>query len=88
LDSALISAKLLPSSHIYLYVQKKILKIIAALFFLFIFASLASALYYMVKDKGQSTRMLKSLTLRIGLSIVLFAMLMLGYYFGIIPGKQ
>ncbi|MEE9222160.1 MAG: DUF2909 domain-containing protein, partial [Nitrosomonadaceae bacterium] len=38
------------------------MKIIAALFFLFIFASLASALYYMVKDKGQSTRMLKSLT--------------------------
>ncbi|TDI75799.1 MAG: twin transmembrane helix small protein [Betaproteobacteria bacterium] len=64
------------------------MKIIAALFFLFIFASLASALYYMVKDKGQSTRMLKSLTIRISLSVVLFAMLMLGYYFGIIPGKQ
>jgi membrane protein involved in colicin uptake len=42
----------------------------------------------MVKDKGQSTRMLKSLTIRISLSVVLFAMLMLGYYFGIIPGKQ
>ncbi|TFH12312.1 MAG: twin transmembrane helix small protein [Nitrosomonadales bacterium] len=64
------------------------MKIIAVLFFLFIFASLASALYYMVKDKGQSTRMLKSLTLRIGLSIALFIILMLGYYFGIIPGKQ
>ncbi|MEE9580309.1 MAG: twin transmembrane helix small protein [Nitrosomonadaceae bacterium] len=64
------------------------MKIIAVLFFLFIFASLASALYYMVKDKGQSTRMLKSLTIRISLSVVLFAMLMLGYYFGIIPGKQ
>jgi len=64
------------------------LKTIAALFFIFILFSLISALYYMVKDKGEGTRMLKSLTLRIGLSIVLFLMLMLGYYLGIVPGKQ
>jgi len=64
------------------------LKIIAVLFFLFIVYSLASALFYMVKDKGQSTRMLKSLTLRIGLSVVLFIILMTGYYFGILPAKQ
>jgi len=64
------------------------LKIIAVLFFLFIVYSLASALFYMVKDKGQSTRMLKSLTLRIGLSVVLFIILMTGYYFDILPAKQ
>ena len=64
------------------------MKIIAVLFFLFIVYSLASALFYMVKDKGQSTRMLKSLTLRIGLSVVLFIILMTGYYFDILPAKQ
>ena len=64
------------------------MKIIAVLFFLFIVFSLASALFYMVKDKGQSTRMLKSLTLRIGLSVVLFIILMTGYYFDILPAKQ
>ena len=64
------------------------MKIVAVLFLLFIIASLGSALYYLVKDKGNSTRALKALTLRIGLSLVLFAMLMLGFYFGIIPGKQ
>jgi len=64
------------------------LKIIAVLFFLFIVYSLASALFYMVKDKGQSTRMLKSLTLRIGLSVVLFIILMTSYYFGILPARQ
>ena len=64
------------------------MKIIAVLFFLFIFYSLASALFYMVKDKGQSTRMLKSLTLRISLSVVLFIILMTAYYFGILPAKQ
>lgn len=64
------------------------MKIIAVLFFLFIVYSLASALFYMVKDKGQSTRMLKSLTLRIGLSVVLFIILMTGYYFDILPARQ
>ncbi len=64
------------------------MKIAALVFLLFIFASLASALYYMVKDKGQSTRAVKSLTLRIGLSVILFVALMAAHYFGIIPGKQ
>ena len=63
------------------------MKIVAVLFLLFIVASLGSALYYLVKDKGNSTRALKALTIRIGLSVVLFAMLMLGFYFGIIPGR-
>ena len=64
------------------------MKIVAVLFLLFIIASLGSALYYLVKDRGNSTRALKALTLRIGLSVVLFALLMLGFYFGFIPGKQ
>ena len=46
------------------------MKIVAVLFLLFIIASLGSALYYLVKDKGQGTRALKALTLRIGLSVV------------------
>ncbi|MBL78983.1 MAG: hypothetical protein CMH70_02930 [Nitrosomonadaceae bacterium] len=64
------------------------MKIIAAVFFLFIFYSLASALFFMLKDKGQSTRMVKSLTIRIGLSVVLFIILMTSYYFGILPKSQ
>ena len=43
----------------------------------FILASLASAMYYLIKDKGHGTRAVKSLTLRIGLSVLLFALLML-----------
>ena len=64
------------------------MKIIAVLFFLFIVYSLASALYYMVKDGGQGTRMIRSLTLRIGLSVILFIILMAGYYFNILPADQ
>ncbi|SOD40161.1 twin transmembrane helix small protein [Nitrosovibrio sp. Nv4] len=64
------------------------MKLFAALFMFFILASLASAMYYLIKDKGQGTRTVKSLTLRIGLSVLLFALLMLGTYFGIIPLSQ
>ena len=37
-----------------------------------IFASLASGLVFLIRDKGQSNRMLTALSWRIGLSIVLF----------------
>ncbi|SDQ32215.1 MULTISPECIES: twin transmembrane helix small protein [Nitrosospira] len=61
------------------------MKIVVVLFLFFILASLASALYYLVKDKGQGTRTVRSLTLRIGFSMFLFALLMLGTYIGFIP---
>ena len=46
--------------------------------------SLGSALYYMMKDRGNSSRMVRSLMLRIGLSIALFAGILLAHYFGLI----
>lgn len=61
------------------------MKIIVILFLIFILWSLGSALYYMMKDKGQSTRMVKALAIRVALSLTLFVMLMLSYYFGLIP---
>ena len=61
------------------------MRILALLFIFFILASLASALYYLIKDKGQSERTVKMLTVRVVLSLVLFLMLMGGYYFGLIP---
>jgi hypothetical protein len=50
-----------------------------------ILGSLASALYYLIRDKGHSDRTVRALTWRIGLSITLFVLLMAGYYTGIIP---
>jgi len=52
-----------------------------------ILASLASAAYFMLHDRGDSKRMVKALALRVGLSVALFVFLMAGYYFGLIPGK-
>ena len=60
------------------------MKIAAVLFLFLIFGSLVSALYYMVKDKGHGTRAVKSLTLRISLSLLLFTLLMVGTYLGFI----
>jgi hypothetical protein len=61
------------------------MKILVILFLLVILGSLASALYYLMRDKGQSDRTVRALTWRIGLSITLFVLLMAGYYTGIIP---
>ena len=47
---------------------------------LLIVYSLGSALYYMVKDKGNSARMVRSLTIRIGLSLILFGIMMAWTY--------
>ncbi|ABP35147.1 twin transmembrane helix small protein [Polynucleobacter asymbioticus] len=51
---------------------------------LIIVASLGSALYYMMKGRGNSSKMVHSLMLRIGLSIALFIGILVAHYFGLI----
>jgi hypothetical protein len=63
------------------------MKVVVILFILLIVASMASALFFLVRDKGTSTRTVRALTWRVVFSIALFAMLMLGFHFGILPGK-
>lgn len=53
-----------------------------------IIGSLFSALFYMFKSKSEDDRMVKALTLRIGLSMTLFLLLMAGYYFGFITPQS
>lgn len=62
-----------------------VIKILVIVMLLVIIGSLASALAFLYRDRGQSTRTVRALTLRIGLSIGLFLLLMAGIYFGIIP---
>jgi hypothetical protein len=63
------------------------LKIIVWIFIFLILASLGSALFFLVKDKGTSTRTAKALTWRVVFSITLFMLLMLAYHFGFIDSK-
>ncbi len=64
------------------------MRIVVILFLVAIIASLASALVFLFRDHGRgSTRMVKALAVRVGLSIMLFIVLAAGYYSGLITDK-
>ena len=46
--------------------------------------SLGSALFHLSSGKGDSKKMARALTVRVGLSLALFILLMLAWYFGLI----
>jgi hypothetical protein len=57
------------------------MKIVAIILLLIILITLGRALLQMVRG-GRSTQMVKALTLRVGLSIVLFLLLLIAYGMG------
>jgi hypothetical protein len=46
--------------------------------------SLGSALYHLVRDKGESHKMARALTIRVGLSVLLFVLLLIAWWQGLI----
>ncbi len=61
-----------------------LLKFVVVILLLVVLASLGSALVYLVKDRGSTRRTLNALTLRIGLSVVVFLLLLIGFATGLI----
>jgi hypothetical protein len=59
-------------------------KIFVVVLLLFVIFSLGSAMFYLIREKGKSDKMLKALTWRIGLSVFIFILLLLGQYLGLI----
>jgi len=59
-------------------------KIMVVAIFVAIVASLGSALVFLIRDRGGSTRTAKALTARIGISIGLFALLFVLWWLGLI----
>ena len=57
-------------------------KIVIILFLVVIVYCLASGLYYLARDKGDSVRVVKALTWRIALSLLLFLSLFVAYWLG------
>jgi hypothetical protein len=51
---------------------------------LLIVLSMASGLFYLVSDKGESKKMVTALSIRVGLSILLFALLLIAWSQGLI----
>lgn len=60
------------------------MRLLALLILLAIIISLGSALRYLVSDDGKTDRVLRMLTWRIGMSVGLFVLLMVAWYFGLI----
>ena len=62
------------------------MKIFAVLMLLAIVGSLFSGLFFLYQDRGSGERTVRALTLRIGLSLALFILLLVGFRTGLIPG--
>lgn len=61
-----------------------IFKIFIVFLLFVVLVSLGSALYHLVNNKGDSDKLVKSLTWRIGLSVGIFILLIIGQFFGLI----
>ena len=58
------------------------MKIVVAVAFVLILGSLASALFFLMRDKGRSNRTVQALAMRVGLSITLFLLVLFSYKMG------
>jgi hypothetical protein len=58
------------------------MKIIVVAALIAVIASLFSALYYLYRDRGQGTRMVRMLAVRVALSASLVAFLVISYWMG------
>jgi len=58
------------------------MKIVVAIAFVLIIGSLGSALFFLMRDKGKSNNTVRSLAVRVGLSITLFVMILVAYKLG------
>jgi len=61
-------------------------KLLVVLMLLLIVGSLFSGLFFLYRDHGAGQRTVRALTLRIGLSVAFFVLLLASFRFGLIPG--
>lgn len=62
----------------------ELFRIAVALVLVGIVVSLGSALFHLMNDKGDSKKMVRALTVRVGLSVALFLLLMAAWALGFI----
>jgi hypothetical protein len=56
--------------------------------FIGILVALGSALYFLVRDRGTTSRTVNALTVRIGLSVALFVFILFSYWMGWIEPRS
>ena len=60
------------------------MKILVGIAFILIIGSLASALVFLMRDKGRSNRTVQALAFRVGFSILLFVLILVAHRLGLI----
>ncbi len=65
----------------------ELLQLAVPLILLGIVGSLASALFFLVKDKQDSKRTVRALTVRVSLSVALFVLLLAAYSMGLVQPR-
>ena len=63
------------------------MKIILLVLLGLVVVSLFSGLYFMYRDKGNSRRTVIALTIRVALSVTIFAIVIVGFFMGWLPVK-
>lgn len=63
------------------------MKIVIVVLLLLVVVSLFSGLLFMYRDKGQSKRTVIALTIRVGLSLAIFAIVVAAHFLGWLPRK-
>jgi len=58
------------------------MKILVGIAFILIIGSLVSALVFLMRDKGRSNRTVQALAFRVGLSILLFLLILVAHKLG------
>lgn len=58
------------------------MKIVIVVAFLLIIGSLASALVFMIRDRGRTHNTVRALALRVGFSIALFVLILIAHQMG------
>jgi hypothetical protein len=64
--------------------MQPLFRILVIAVFVGILVSLGSALYQLTRSGGDSKKMVRSLAIRVGLSVALFLLLMIAWYAGLI----
>jgi membrane associated rhomboid family serine protease len=68
--------------------MSSLIRILIIVMLIAIVASLGSALFHLARGRDDSNKMVRALTVRIGLSLVLFVLLMVAWYFGLISPHE
>ena len=79
MDTPGVEAYKLTGAHMEILIRLLIIGVLVA-----IVASLGSALFHLTRKAGDSRKLARDLTIRVGLSVALFILLMLAWHFGLI----